>query len=125
MSTSRTLSARVALLEDQIAYLSRQLRTSPRSGLEFQLVAAISAENLPYLHFTAAELVAYSEAVAGAYLLRATLQLLGAQTPMKLGKLLQRLEGREIDGRMVRRVSRESAGTIWVISSVAPSPREQ
>ncbi len=103
--------------ELQESAADRRRRRLTASDLHRQFIKAMVAERELMTDFTAADVIVRGDTVPSAYLLRATLSDLRVDTPRQLGKVLQRLEGAPIGGWVVRRVTRDAAGTIWRIEA--------
>jgi len=73
--------------------------------------------------FTTADLVRHANE-ASPHLLAVLCGFVAKPTPRSLGKLLSRVEGQELAGLVVQRLSGESAGVIWSVkpSGLSPNP---
>lgn len=73
---------------------------------------------LQHLVFTSAELAAHAEMPEAAELRGAILGAVGTLQPRRIGKALQALEGRDVEGLSVHRVAVGRDGANWMIATV-------
>ena len=111
---TRTVADLVATVADLQAKL---LRLAPDlDELLFAIVRVVGNHV-----FSTKQIDAHSRLEAGMPLL-IELERAGATTPQRLGKALRRIEGINIDGRTVQRISNDQDGIIWqVVDCLTPN----
>ncbi len=112
------LLAEIRAVRDEVAALRRELealrlaRVTRAADSDVVLVPAISSA-IGHRVFSSAELWRHAAMVDNS--LRETFTALGIKNPQQLGKRLQALQGRVIDGLVVARGRDDNAGAQWAI----------